>query len=202
MANSDAPFGLRPVRFLSGAPYNAAASVKGYAFDTSTALAIGDPVVLQGTSNTDGIPQYKRAAAAGPIDGVIVGLYSDVGEDDWVVLRDNNRTIPADTTSGAYVAVAVPAPDLLFEVQEDSVGENVVAAEVGLHANLVFAAPSAVNGISQVELDSSTAAADTTNGLAVKIQSLVERPDNATGANAKWYVTVVNSTYAKSGPSR
>lgn len=204
MANADAAFGLRPVRYLDGSPYNAAAGIKGLAFDTTSALAIGDPVVLSGTAGADGVPQFKRAAAAGPIDGVIIGFASSAGEDENVILRDSSRTIAAgsSTADGAFVLIAVADGNLLFEVQEDSVGENVAAAEVGLHANLIYAAPDATNGISKVELDSNTAAADTTAGLAVKIVALAERANNEIGTNAKWLVTNVKSTWGTSGPSR
>lgn len=204
MANSDAAFGLRPVKYLDGSPYNAAAGVKGLAWDTSTALAIGDPVVLSGTANAEGFPEYKRAAAVGPIDGVITGILSGVGLDENVILRDQARTIVATSSNAgaSYVQIAVASANLLFEIQEDSVGNAVEIAEVGLHANIDQAAPDSVNGISKVELDSSSAAADTTGGLAVKIHSLVERTDNAVGTNAKWYVTSVKSTNHSFASSR
>jgi len=203
MANADAAFGLRPVRYLDGRPYNGA-SVKAFAFDTSTPLAIGDPLVLSGTAGANGIPQFKRAAAAGPIDAVVVGLASSKGEDENVILRDASRVIPATTSAddGAFVHVVPATADLLFEVQEDSDSENVAIAEVGLHANLIYTAPDTVNGISKVELDSNTAATDTTAGLAVKIFGLVENEDNDVGTNANWLVSNVKSTWGTAGSSR
>lgn len=199
MANDDASFGLRPVRYRSGKAYTGGGQ-KAYAYDTSTALAVGDPVELLGEGEAaTGVPVFKRAAAAGPIDGVIVGYLSDAGSD--VLTRDVARAIPADTSSGSFVLVETD-PDVIYEVQEDSVGENIVVSEVGLHASLTSVAPDTVNGISNVELDSDTAAADTTGALAVKIVGLAQKPSNELGANAIWEVLINTSTWRTSGVSR
>jgi len=53
MANTDAPFGLRPIRHRNGAPYNGAFNHYYVASSYATALFVGDPVVKTGTSNTD-----------------------------------------------------------------------------------------------------------------------------------------------------
>lgn len=45
MANIDAPFGLRPIRHKSGAPYNGAVNPYYVASTYATALFIGDPVI-------------------------------------------------------------------------------------------------------------------------------------------------------------
>ncbi len=52
MPNADTPFGLRPVKYRSGAPYNGAANVYTTASGDGTAIYVGDPVVLSGTSQT------------------------------------------------------------------------------------------------------------------------------------------------------
>lgn len=201
MANADAAFGMRAVRHLDGSPYCGGGAFTGYAFDTSTALSIGDPIELTGLAESDGIPQVKRSAAGSPIDGVIEGFLSDVGQAKGVVLRDNNRTIPADTSSGAYVLVS-PANNVVFEIQEDSVVNAVELSEVGLHANIIVAAPDAINGISKVELDSTSAASDTTGGLQLQILALKQSEDNEVGNNAVWEVTV-SKTFSRSfGSSR
>lgn len=201
MANADAAFGLRPVRYRSGKAYTGGGQ-KAFCWDTSTALAVGDPVVLSGTGNTaTGVPEYKRAAAAGPIDGVITGFLSDVGSD--VLTRDFPRVVPAvATAAGGVFCLVENDPEILYEIQEDSVGNSIDVTEIGLHANVNQAAPDSVNGISGVELDSSSAAADTTGGLAVKIVGLAQAPDNALGTNAIWEVVVNTSTWRGFGPSR
>lgn len=200
MANVDAAFGLRPVRYRSGKAYTGGGQ-KAYATDTSTALAIGDPVLHSGTATAaEGIAIYQRAAAAGPIDGVIVGFLSDQNSD--VLTRDNARVIPADTSGvGAFVIVETD-PDVIYECQEDSDGENIIVSEVGLNANLTQVAPDSVNGLSNVEIDSSTAAADTSGALAVKVVGLAQKPSNELGTNAVWEVLVNTSTWRPSGVTR
>lgn len=199
MANADAAFGLRPVRYRSGKAYTGGGQ-EAYAFDTSAALAIGDPVVMSGAGEAaTGLPVFKLSAAAGPIDGVIVGMLSDAGS--TVLTRDNARVIPASASTGAFVLVETD-PDVIYEIQEDSGGGAIAADSVGLHANLAIAAPDAVNGLSKVELDSSTAAADATGGLALKIVSLQRAEDNALGANAIWEVVINKTAWRGAGTSR
>ena len=52
MANTDSPFGLKPIRHRNGAPYNGAANPYYIPASYGTALVIGDPVIKSGTSNT------------------------------------------------------------------------------------------------------------------------------------------------------
>lgn len=79
MANVDAAFGLRPVRYLSGAPYNGACN-KYYipSTDTNTAVYIGSVVKLTGGADADGIPVVTgNVSATNPIVGVVVGVVPD-----------------------------------------------------------------------------------------------------------------------------
>lgn len=198
MANSDSPIGLRPVRYRSGAPYNGAANPYYLPSSYATAMFIGDPVVVTGTSNTAAVTQpgvgnfqpgtlpeiNKSAAASGTITGVIVGFAASPSNLE-------NQYNPASTERIALVA---DDPTLLFEVQEDSDGGALAATDVGLNAELIFGSGSTVTGISGVELDSSTAA--TTAGHLVQIVGLMNREDNEIGTNANWLVSLNASTYA------
>lgn len=204
MANTDFAFGLRPVRYSDGRPYTGG-GMRAVATDTSTALAIGDPVTFTGAGSTlvgaNKAPLVKRAAAAGPIDGVIVGILSDAGAAG--LTRDFARTIPADTTgANAAQVLIVTDPSLIYQIQEDSVTENVVLSEYGLHANITQTGPDAVNGISKVELDSNTAAADSTGGLAVQIVGLADIVNNDTGANSVLEVRINKTNQRSFGSSR
>src|SRR5688572_2548968 len=83
MANADTPFGLRPVRYLSGAPYNGAANVYTTAAGDATAIFIGDPVVLSGTAQTvNGVtyPDADQAATTNVIVGVVVGVLPETAD--------------------------------------------------------------------------------------------------------------------------
>lgn len=183
MANTDAPFGLKPKRHKNGAPYNGASRRYYRPSSDATNLFIGDAVVRTGSGDTDGIPGVIVATPGSGITGVIVGIEN--------LTPDNlSRTYLPASTAG-YLLVA-DDPDLMFEAQEDSVGAALAAADIGLNANVVFGTGNTVTGTSAVEIDSSTKA--TTATLDVRLDSIVQRADNAIGDNAKWLVWINNHT--------
>jgi hypothetical protein len=183
MANVDSPFGLRPVRYKSGAPYNGAANPYMIPSSYGTALFVGDPVIKVGTANTAAVTfvgagsfpigtiQHINKATAGDgnrITGVIIGF----GPDPDNLSRQYN---PASTQRVAWVA---DDPDLEFEIQADG---PVTAAEMGLNAVLIYThSGSTVTGLSGVELDttSDVPAADASNQLL--IIAAVNAPGNDT----------------------
>lgn len=182
MANPDMAFGLKPVCDRSGRPYNGA--VRAYVVPASdgTALFIGDPVQLGGSSDS-GMQTITRATAAGGnyILGVVMGFEIDA------TIRTNGYR----AASTRAVVLVADDPELLFEIQEDSDTEKVLAAEVGLNADLIIAAGSTVTRLSGAELDSSTAA--TTNTLQLKIEGIVNDGLNAmedTDANKRILVSI------------
>lgn len=189
MANSDTPFGLRPVKKLDGSPYNAATVLCFWAGDTSNTLYPGDPVKLSGTADDNGVPAVDRAAVAGPSWGVMVSVAGDSNED---LTRDTPRYL---STSAGYLNVC-KADNIVFELQEDSVGGALAKTDVGKKANFTFGTPSTSHPIqSAAELDSNTAVA-TTTGAAVQIIGFPVRPDNEIGTNAKWLVQLRIQTAA------
>lgn len=191
MANADAAFGLRPVRYLSGAPYNGAAN-KYYipASDTSAAAYIGSLVKLTGGADADGIPVVTSNVSTGnAVVGVVVGVVPET--------RDS-LTYRANSTA-RYVWVA-DDPNLLFEVQEDSDGGALAATAAGATATLIgFTSGSTTTGLSAIEIDSSGLSETSDTDDDVRIISLVQRPDNAVGANAKWLVRLNVHAYVNAG---
>ena len=186
MANADTPFGLKPVQHRNGAPYNGAFRTYSVAAGYGTALMIGDPVILAGTSQTlNGrtLSDVQRAATGGVVSGVIVGVKADT--QDSLVYR------AASTLREVYVA---DDPDLLFEIQEVSGGTALTANDAGLNCDFVVAAGSTATGKSGVELDNSTEA--TTATLDLHIVGLVARDDNAIGEHAKWLVSINRHQFA------
>jgi len=204
MANADTPFGLKPVRHKSGAPYNGAAKPYYIKGDYATALFVGDPVVKTGTANTAAVsvpgagkfgigtlPEINKTAV-GDVDGdtkritgVIVGFAALPGD-----LNKNYN--PASTERVAFVA---DDPDLVFEIQADGA---VPAASIGLNAVLIAThSGSTVTGLSGIELDttSDSPAADASNQLT--IVGAVNREDNDTTIpHAKVLVTINAHTEA------
>lgn len=194
MANNDAPFGLRPVRHKSGAPYNGAAQHYYIPAGDATAVFIGDPVIIVGDSNDNeinGFPpgtlsEVTRATVGdgNAITGVVVG-----------VMADTRDSLTYRAASTERVLVVADDPDLVFEIQADG---TLTADSVGLNAVLIATnAGSAVTGISGMELDttSDVPAADASNQMT--IQSLVRSVDNdLASANSKALVTITNHTNA------
>lgn len=179
MANADTPFGLKPVQHRNGAPYNGSFRLYSVASGDGTAILIGDPVTLAGTSQTINGRIYSdvvRSATGDVFTGVVVGVQP--------VTQDSLRYRAAQTQRILMVA---DDPDLLFEIQEVSGGTALTANDAGLNADIVVAAGSTVTGLSGVELDNSTEF--TTNTLDLHIVGPVMREDNAIGEHCKWLVT-------------
>lgn len=176
MANIDAPNGLRPVKHLDGSPYNGAANRYYVPATDGTALFVGDAVKSTGSADANGVAGVIQAAAGNNIRGVVVGVEP--------VAADSASYRAASTEAYVYVA---DAPDLVFEVQEDSVGAALAAVNVGQNADLVVAAGNTATGTSGMELDSSTAVGTTAQ---LRILGLAQRPDNEIGDNAKILVSI------------
>lgn len=179
MANVDSPFGLKPVAHRNGAPYSGAFRLYSVAAGDSTAIMIGDPVTLAGTSQTINGRIYSdvvRSATGDVFTGVCIGVVPVTA--DSLVYR---------AASTQRVLMVADDPDLVFEIQEVSGGTALTANDAGLNANIVVAAGSTASGFSGVELNNATEA--TTNTLDVHILGPVMREDNAIGEHCKWLVT-------------
>jgi hypothetical protein len=203
MANVDRPFGLRPVRYRSGAPYNGATTPCYInASYNSGGLFIGDPVVrVAGGSNAAAVvapgagkfaigtlPEVEKAAAgdANRVSGVIVSFSP--------LPTDLNKNY--NPTSTQRVANVCMDPDVVFEIQADGA---IPAASIGLNAVFIYThSGSTTTGLSGVELDttSDVPAADASNQMI--ILSAVNRDDNDTTlAHAKVEVVLTNHTEAQ-----
>lgn len=197
MANSNTPFGLKPIRHRSGAHYNGAARAYYVPSTYATALYIGDPVVGTGTANTavvtapgfgsfpiGTLPEVNKATVGttNQILGAIIGFGANPSDLSKVYN-------PASTAAVMWVA---DDPDLVFEIQSDG---SLTAVDVGLNAVLIYTqAGNANTGLSGAELDSGTTTAPaTTVGFQLKILRIVNRIDNeAASARVKLEVMINN----------
>lgn len=186
MPNSNNPMGLIPRRYRNGAPF--VGPLRKYYVPASdgTALFEGDPVILAGSADAKGIPAVTRATAgsAGRITGVVCGIANDEtlpASND--MLEQGYR--PASTAG--YVLVC-DDPNVLYEIQEDSAGGALAAADIGLNADLASGSGSTYTRKSGFMLDTSTKA--TTATLQLRIIGLEQRPDNEFGDNAKVLVAI------------
>jgi len=194
MANANTPMGLRPVRYLNGAPWNG--QVQRYLLPATagTDYFIGDPVTLAGDAGaypsfvngipTGGMPTISIGLAGATCIGAIVGFEPDPNRLDLIYRL----------ASTARVALVADDPNLIFEAQEIGTGTPLTSAEVGLNINFVAATGSAVTGLSGYVLNNATEA--TTDTLNCKLLRLVLREDcEGYGAFAKWEVTLNNHAF-------
>jgi len=194
MANKDTPFGLKPVCYKSGAPYNGACNAYSVASGYATAMFVGDAVIkVAGGSNAAAIegfpigtlPDIERATVGdgNAITGVVVGFGPN---------RDNLSNIysPASTENIVWVA---DDPALLFEIQADGA---IPAASIGLNAVLIDThSGSTTTGLSGTELDttSDAPAADASNQLTI-VRAVAREDNDTTLTHAKVLVRINNHT--------
>lgn len=167
MPSISAPFGLRPVGRLGGAPNSN--SVNSYPiFSSAPNIGIGDPVILQ----TSG--QVTRAAT------VASDVYLGVFQGCTYTTTDGRYVFDSLFPTGQANATALvyDDPDTEFIIQTST---SIASTDVGGNANLLTAAPSTVTKQSAATLDLSTF--NTTAGPAFRIRGLYNIPGNAFGDN-------------------
>lgn len=189
MANVDAAFGLRPVRYASGAPYQGQANAY-YATGATGIIAPGDPVALVGTSNATAIQGYEigmleqvKLATAGDSENM-VGVCVSV-----LPVTNQSLTYRADSTD--RIIMVADDPNLIFQVQLDDDGDstNWAVTVSGSYANLASGTASTTYGQSVWELDGSDVpAADYSNQ--VYLRGLAKIPGNVVGPFSIWEVMI------------
>lgn len=169
--------GARPVKHLSGSPYNGQCNKYYVPSSDGTAIFIGDFVKSGGTTDADGVPTVAQAAAGDALRGVVVGIIPDTA--DSLIYRA--------ASTARYLLVA-DDPDLIFEIQEDAVGAPTALVDVGENADITVAAGSTTTGTSGMQLDSSDHKTATAQ---LRILGFVQRADNVPAvANAKLLVRI------------
>jgi hypothetical protein len=184
MANVSRINGFRPVKHVTGAPYNGQANVYAVLAADATALFVGDPVNLDGNAHTNGIASVTKATASGQVLGVVVGILPPKMDPvsgsmtSGSIALDTPQYRPASTFQ--YVLVC-DAPDVIYEA-EAATGANAaytyLLADVGLNVGSTTVVGSTTTGTSGSCLDMSTKA--TTATLPWKILGASQRPDNET----------------------
>lgn len=197
MANTDNPFGLRPVQHRNGAPYSGACRPYYIPAAYGTALFVGDPVVITGAVNTAavkaaGVGSFpvgglavvaKATVGSNPITGVIVGF---AGTFDSTVHNPGNTE---------RIALVCDDPEVIYEIQADG---TLTPGDVGYNGVLIYThTGSTITGRSAAELDTTSTVPATTAAMQLKIRGFVNREDNdMAAANAKVLVQINNSTIA------
>lgn len=205
MANTNAPFGLRPSHYQNGSPWNGQAT-RYYIPSTDThAYYIGDVVesaaggsLLNGSSAvTLKTHAGARAAAWTTGDtaarGVVVGFGSALStpQGSLAIASDPRNLdityIPATKTYDYFVWV-VDDPNVIFEAQTDTIADTAFNKNCPLY---VAAAPTAP--VAQSASYAQGSAANAGAGYPLKIMGAPNRIDNALaspGTYAKVFVKI------------
>lgn len=188
MANSNAPRGFVPVQYIYGASYTGKVNMYLCPSTDGTAVFVGDMVKSGGTAgaagvmvngqDVEGLSTIAVCAAGDTMRGVVVGFLP----------LQSDLTVKHRAASTNRIALVADDPNLIFEVQEDSVGNNIAATQVGNNFDLAYTAGSATTGLSGAMLDSSDSSGTSTAGF--RLLGLSKRPDNAIGTYGKWLVMI------------
>lgn len=197
MANVNNPFGLRPVRYLNGAPYNGANNYYHIPASNPAAMFNGDPVIMTGTANS---AEYRGfapgtlpdvALSAAPGAGILPTSYSNF------ILGSMVARLPLTRESLIYRPASIEAivfvdedPNVVYQIQDNgfqALGVNVV----GQNANVIAGAGSVSTGQSGYMLDAGTVNAPSTSALQLTILRASDIINNdATAAFAVWDVVL------------
>jgi hypothetical protein len=194
--------GFRPVKSITGAPYNGGANVYFMPASDSTVVMVGDAVKLLGDARAaSGVPTVTRAGATDIPVGVVVGiLFSGIANEaqNTPPVNDLNTPIYRRASTDRYLLVS-DDPNLVYEVQYagTSVAAATITANVGLNGQFTTTAGSTTSGSSGMQLDSAGLA--TTATLPLKIVGFPNRPDNIPGDTFFSYYVKLNTTSFSTG---
>lgn len=202
MANVNRPFGLRPVRYFNGAPYNGANNHYHVPASNPVALFMGDPMILTGTANLANYRGYPPGTL--PDVMLTVAPAANIPPVSYVnfIIGSLVTRLPETRESNIYVPASVEAivmvdedPAIVYEIQDNGAA-TLGAAVVGSNANLIAGAGSTASGQSGWMLDAGTINAPSTAALQVTILRASLRIDSdATSPYAIWEVLINQSPY-------
>ncbi len=177
------PYGLVPVKLLSGTPFVGVTRHYGIASGYATSIFNGDAVKLV-TGGT--VERDTFDAAMTPI-GVFVGCsFTDPSTEQ----KTFKQYYPASTVASDIEAYVVDATDVLFKAAVVSSGTTIgdlAITDIGANVAGVDNTGSTITGNSKCAISDTSA---TTNTLPFRIVSLVEETKNSSGgyteALVKW----------------
>tara|TARA_R100000005_G_scaffold92942_1_gene67365 strand:- start:561 stop:1136 length:576 start_codon:yes stop_codon:yes gene_type:complete len=179
MANKDAPFGLKPIGKVGQNRDNQGLSEYDIAA-SATAIYFQDPVKMLNTG-TIGV-----AAAGDALLGAITGVFFTDASTSKPTFANHLDASNAATDIKGFVT---DDPYERFEIQTNNAGAS-ATTDIFNVADIVYAAGSSPDYVSQVELNDSTLA----NGSSATLQilGLSKDPDNSDvgSANVNWVVRI------------
>jgi hypothetical protein len=188
MANSNAPFGLKPIN-LNGTTWSGQGKLIYIPASQGGNIFIGDPLIPLGLTDAWGVPAFgiATAGATNIIGGCYLGPSNGPAGSGVTLLQSATLYRPASVIGYGFLC---DDPDVAYSIQEDSVGGAIAVANAGYsNGNLVAGAGSTVTGLSGWMLQSSTVNSGNAT-YQVKVLDLTRGPDNAIGNYARWNVRI------------
>ena len=187
MANSNAPFGLRPVGKLGSNINNEGTSKYQIVSGEADVIMKGDLVKLEASGYITKSGNSDAVAAIGVFNGC---FYQDptTQKPTWSNYYPGSITV----TQGTIDAYVYDDPNALYEIQADGI---IAQDKVGRNSNIVYAVGNTINGQSKTELNSTVAGAGVAAQL--RIVRICEDPDNSDIAttDANWIVRINEHQY-------
>jgi len=179
MANKDAPFGMKPIGKVGQNRDNQGLSEYDIAA-SATAIYFQDPVTMVNTG-TIGV-----AAAGNSLLGVLTGIFFTDASTSKPTFANHLDASNAATDIKGFIT---DDPYERFEIQSNNSGAS-ASTDIFNVADIVYAAGSSPDYVSQVELNDSTLAAGSSATL--QILGLSKDPDNSDvgSANVNWVVRI------------
>ena len=189
MANKDAPFGMRPIRMVSGEPFSGGSNRYRITANYDTNIFMGDIVEVA----TAGTITRVAASNTDPVLGVFLGCFYS---DPTTSKPTYSNYYPADTNASDIIANVVDDPNVMFEMQADAAFP---VADLFGNFDIVDNSPvgDTNSGWSRMELDVTTGA--TTSNLPIKAMDISQDPANSDVAAANTNVVVVFNNQLYSG---
>ena len=191
MSNATQPFGLRPVRYMTGSPWNGATVKCFVSADYATALFIGDPIIISptagedDTTNTNYYPKINRATADddGATDCIIRGVI--VSFDPSPTLGLQYVYNPASTERIANVVMDY---NVIYQIRGDGAGTP-ATDWISRNACCTSGSGSTVTGLSGFLLDEGTESApESIQADPLEIVGIAHMPDNTLADYCIWEV--------------
>ncbi len=204
MANTSRANGFRPVKHLSGAPYNGQFNLYEIVAGDGTATFIGDLVKADGGTATDVYPTCIRAGTTGEVTsglllGAVVGFVVPVSGGGTGSTAGTQPALDFPfyrAASTKRYAMVADAPDLLFECMD---GGTVPATLTLIGNNTGFMATAGSTSTGLSNMTTGTTAPTTTNSLPLKIMQIINSPDNASASAYQRLLVMINQHYYMGG---
>jgi hypothetical protein len=191
LANSDTPFGLKPVKHLNGNPWNGRFRIYYHHASDGTAIYKGDVVQPDEGNGADTLglyPAVKQTAAA-QVDNVGVAIgFANTPQLAADVTNLNRKFCPASTAM--YVAV-VDDPDVIYHAQESGA---MTVADIHGNADIAVGTGDTATGLSGMEINSSGTSTGAATLRILRLADTFSQP-NDLGTNAIWEVLLNEHAY-------